>query len=617
MTPTRLGTSAHHHPFINDGQLLSAPSMSDLLRTLEPVSTETPCKSIMKRFLADGSLYALPVIDELARPLALVDRKLFIEFLSKPYGHDIFGGRPILDLLEYKDYKSGKSLIIEAATSIEDAAHIMVAAGVEQMVTGFLICRDGKYLGVANGHDLLSIITQRKQAELYHLAHYDSLTSIPNRALLNDRLEQACLDADRRKRIVALLFVDVDRFKSINDSLGHSAGDLVLCKLVERLKASARRTDTVARLAGDEFVILMGDLSGTADVDLVGRRLVESMNEPIDVHGHSLIVTVSVGSAAYPADGTNAGTLLSRADAAMYSAKAIGRNNYRKYSPDAAIYNPPNVLLVNDLRQAIERSELVLHYQPQVDLATGEACGLEALVRWHHPVRGMIRPSEFIPIAEESGLIIALGESVLHQALGQMCIWKQLDLPPLKMSINISAPQFYRRDFPAYLQGVLATYEICPTLIELELTESVLMMHAGGGLHTLEEVRELGVCVAIDDFGTGFSSLSYLRRFPIDRLKIDQSFVRDIHDIPVNKAIAQAIIALGRSLSLHITAEGIENVSERKVLQQLGCSEGQGFLFSPALTAAELVVWLDRNRNNAKQKTASAPGGLIQTAAMT
>lgn len=596
--------SRRHFLFINDGQLQSPPTVRHLLRPLDPVMTGVSCGNVLNRFLADTGLYALPVVDEHAQPVTLVDRKQFIEFFSKLYSREIFGARPIMELLASHFYDGRESIMVEDGCSVEDAAKIMIDADVEQMVTGFLICSQGKYLGVANGHDLLNVITQRKQAELYHLAHYDSLTGVPNRMLFNDRFEHACLDAGRKNRLVALLFVEVDHFKRINDSLGHSAGDAVLCKVVERLKASARRTDTVARLAGDEFVILMEDLVTVADVDPVARRLVELMKEPITLHGHSLAVTVSVGSAIYPVDDTDVGTLLNKADAAMYHAKATGRNSYCAYSPATVMYNPASLLMVNDLRQAIEGKDLKLHYQPQVDLATGEVRGVEALVRWHHPTRGMIQPAQFIPMAEESGLIVALGESVLHQALRQMHAWDGIGTPPLRMSVNISAHQVYRRGFPRFLKALLNDYGVNPQQVELELTESVLMQNSGDVLHTLNAIKALGVQLAIDDFGTGFSSLSYLSRFPIDRLKIDQSFVRDIDRTPVNKSIAYAIVTLAQSLSLNLTAEGIEKTAEKHVIQEMGCGEGQGYLFSPALAADHLPAWLTVHRIRTRVKLA-------------
>lgn len=572
--------------------------MRHLLRFLEPVRTDDFCQAIMARFLGDDALYALPVVDASGKPVALVDRKHYIEFFSKLYSREIFARRSVRELLAYKKYETNAPIVVEDNCSVEDVARIIIDAGMQHMVTGFVVCSQGRYLGVANGHDLLNIITQRKQAELHHRAHYDSLTGLPNRALLGDRLEQACRDAGRKGGLVGLLFVDVDRFKQINDSLGHSAGDAVLRRVAERLKASARHADTVARLAGDEFVILMEDLSDPADVDVVAQRLVQSMRESIELLGHSLIITVSVGSVIYPRDDTHVTALLGMADAAMYEAKAGGRNGYRRYSPATTMYNPASMSIENELRQAIESDELVLYFQPQVELASRRILGVEALVRWRHPRRGLIPPGQFIPIAEESGLIVPLGEWVLRQALRQLKSWQAQGMPPLRMSVNISALQLHRRSFPEFLKARLAEYEVDPRLVELELTESALMRNVDDVLRTLDEIKSLGVSLAIDDFGTGFSSLSYLRRFPIDRLKIDQSFVREIQCMPVNESIARAIVALAKSLSLDIIAEGIETASENAVLELMGCPEGQGYWFAKPLSAEDFVAWSDLHRKN-------------------
>ena len=588
--------------FINEGLLQESPTVRHLLRFLEPVRAAEFCENILTRFLEDDALYALPVIDAKDKPIGLVDRKKYIEFFSKRYTREIFGRRNILELFAHRDYEHFDPIVVDEECNVEDVAQIIIDAGMHHMVTGFIVCSAGRYLGVANGHDLLNIITQRKQAELYYLAHYDSLTSIPNRALFADRLEQACRDAERRKKLVALLYIDVDRFKQINDSLGHSAGDAVLRKIVERLKISARRTDTVARLAGDEFAILMEELADPADVEMVAKRLVKLMQDPIELHGHSLVATVSVGSAIYPTDDKDMGVLLGKADAAMYEAKSNGRNSHRRYSAETVMYNPAKMLLENDLRRAIENEELVLHYQPQVALASRDIPGVEALVRWQHPVRGLVAPGQFISIAEESGLIVPLGAWVVCAAFRQIRDWQQQGLPPLRVSINISALQFHQRSFPAFLKARLAEFAVDPQLVELELTESALMHNVDDVLQTLKEIKALGISLAIDDFGTGFSSLSYLRRFPIDRLKIDQSFVRDIERTPVNVSIARAIVALANSLSLDIVAEGIENTLERGVLEAMGCTEGQGHLFAKPLAAAEFVSWLSTHRQ-ADRKT--------------
>jgi len=579
--------------FIKDDRLQEAPTVRSLLRTMSPALPDTTCEEVMSRFLSDSAIYALPVVDAEFRPVALVDRKGYIEFFTKPYSREIFGRDGIHAFLNSGHYHSSIPIIVEDYCSVEDAAQIIIASGIEHLVTGFMVTSHERYVGVANGHDLLNLITQRKQAELYFLAHYDPLTGVPNRTLLNDRISQACLDADRKGSSVALLFIDVDRFKQINDSLGHRAGDAVLRALVGRLKMAARKTDTVARIGGDEFIIMMEDVADPNHANDVAQRLVESMLPPFELLGHSLIVTVSIGIAIYPHDDRDLSRLLAKADSAMYEAKANGRNGFRMYSEASAGYNPARLSLENDLRQAIDRDELSLVYQPQIDFASGRIQGVEALLRWQHPVRGAISPMEFIPVAEESGYIIQLGEWVMRRAFCQLSEWKAKGLPAIRMAINISAVQFHQSSFTDVLTDALADYEVDPRQIELELTESVLMHNVEDVLSSLKRIKAMGIRLAIDDFGTGFSSLNYLRRFPIDRLKIDQSFVRDIENTPANESITRSIIALAESLSLEVVAEGIEKSSEHEILKKLGCLEGQGYFFARPLLAVDVDAWLE------------------------
>ncbi len=595
LSSPRQAVASQQLSFIEDDRLQEAPTVRNLVRMMEPVSADDPCLDVLERFLVETDIYALPVIDSEHRPVALVDRNVYIEFFAKPYTREIFGRRPVLELLRSADYRGNEPIVVEDSCSVEDVAQIIIDAGMQHMVSGFVVSHQGGYLGVANGHDLLNLITQRKQAELYYMAHYDHLTGIPNRALLGDRLAQACREAERKGHHVALLFIDVDRFKQVNDSLGHSFGDAVLRTLVSRLQASARKSDTVARIGGDEFVILMEDLADPAGADLVAQRVVDSMRTPVEILGHALVLTVSAGIAVYPRDDTDISRLLAKADAAMYEAKSGGRNGFRCYSEASAIYNPSRLTLENDLRLAIERGELRLVFQPQIDFASQQIRGVEALVRWQHPERGMISPLEFIPLAEESGLILPLGEWVLREACRQLHAWDTHGFAPMRMSINVSAVQFHQKGFLAVLKSALADSGVNPRYIELELTESLLMHNIEELLETLHAIRALGVSLAIDDFGTGFSSLNYLRRFPINRLKIDQSFVRDIEHTPANESITNAIIALAGSLSLDIVAEGIEKPTEKAVLELLGCTEGQGYYFAKPLSPAQISDWIEAN----------------------
>lgn len=572
--------------------LPSPPTVLQLVRTLEPEALRSTCLQALERFHKDARIFALPVIDGDGSPVAILARQQFLEFFSKHYSREIFGNRSIAELLKHEAYRTTAPVVVEDACSVDDVARIILDAGMQHMVTGFIVCSEGRYVGIADGHDLLNVITQRKQDELYYLANYDYLTGVPNRLLLSDRLEHACREAERNGKCVGLLFIDVDRFKQVNDSFGHRTGDAVLCQVVERLKHSARRCDTIARLSGDEFVILMGDLDEPAAMDRVVERVLDAMHAPIEAAGHTLRITVSIGGAAFPEDDCALSPLLAKADAAMYEAKAGGRNGYRRYTASTGSYNPIRLSLEHDLRRAIDNDELVLAYQPQLSLASRQLRGIEALVRWRHPERGLVSPAHFIPLAEESGLIVPLGEWVITRALKQMREWNLAGYPGMRMSINISALQLRKGNLPRFLGAQLNAYGIDPHFVELELTETILMNDMDGTLQALQEIKSLGIQLAIDDFGTGFSSLSYLRRFPIDRLKIDQSFVRDIDRTPANESIARAIVALAESLKLETIAEGVESAPEQALLAAIGCAEGQGYLYGKPMAAEELAAWM-------------------------
>lgn len=591
----RMSTPLEQYAFIQDERLKEAPTVRELARPLAPVSRWTNCEDILDRFLQERDSYAIPVVDEDMKPVTLVERNTFLEFFARLFTREIYGRRPVSNIIGSNNYKVHEPIVVEHSCTVEDAAQIIISAGMKHMVTGFVVTKQDAYLGVVNGHDLLNLITQRKQAELFYLAHYDHLTGLPNRTLLNDRLTRAILDGERKNTMAALLFIDVDRFKTINDSMGHSFGDAVLRTLSTRLRAAARKSDTVARIGGDEFVILMEDLEGPDDAEMVAQRLLDSMRSPVELLGHSLVITVSIGIAMYPRDDCDASRLLAKADTAMYVVKTAGRNGFQAYREGQDIYDSSRLKLENDLRHAIAYGGLQLHYQPLFEFASRQVKGSEALVRWNHPTLGMISPLEFIPLAEECGLIHDLGEWVLREACSQLRRWQDQGLPLIRMSINVSSIQFRQVDFTDTLQSVLADSGVDPSLITLELTESVLMHDADEILETMMAIRKLGFNLAVDDFGTGYSSLNYLRRFPISCLKIDQSFVRDIHNTPANESITRAIIALAESLSLNVVAEGIETGKEKGVLETLGCSEGQGYYFSKPLPATDFARWIGAN----------------------
>lgn len=410
--------------------------------------------------------------------------------------------------------------------------------------------------------------------------------------LMNDRLHMACREAKRNGTQVGLMFVDLDRFKQINDTMGHGFGDLLLQAVAERLESCIRCNDTVARLGGDEFAVLLVNMPNAREAEITARRIVDYFRLPFSILEREIFITASLGIAIYPVDEEESSNLLAKADAAMYEAKQSGRNAFRTYAPGLAMGLMDHLSLESDLRHAIARHELVLHYQPQVSVASGKTIGVEALIRWQHPQRGLLSPAAFIRIAEESGLIIDIGNWVLREACRQQRAWALSHNPPLRMAINISAVQFRRKNFTENVRRIIQETGIDPCYIELELTENNAMHHADDVLNTLRELKRIGVKLAIDDFGTGFSNLSYLQRFPIDRLKIDQSFIRGIENLPANKSIVQAIVSLAKSLSLETVAEGVETAAEFELTSASGCDEIQGYFHARPMPAEDLLVWL-------------------------
>ncbi|QEL64215.1 diguanylate cyclase/phosphodiesterase with PAS/PAC sensor [Oryzomicrobium terrae] len=440
-----------------------------------------------------------------------------------------------------------------------------------------------------------SDITERKAAEaqVRHMAEYDALTNLPNRVLLQDRLGQAIAAAQRGGGRMALIFIDLDRFKNINDSLGHAIGDQVLCQVGARLADTVRASDTVSRLGGDEFVVLLPELDAPNQAASVAEKLLVALSQPLQADGHELAVTPSIGIAVFPEDGQDGSTLLKNADAAMYYAKDNGRNNFQFFTPEMNARVSERLALENNLRQAIARNELFLHYQPQFDLQTGELTGCEALVRWQHPELGLIPPSRFIPVAEDSGLILPLGHWVLREACRQAKAWQDAGLRPIPVAVNLSAVQFRQARLATMIADVLAESGLAPRWLELELTESMLMEDGERHTTALADLKALGVGLALDDFGTGYSSLSYLKRFDLDTLKIDRSFVQSLPDDSEDAALTTAIIGIARQFGLKTVAEGVETEAQRAFLAAQGCTLMQGFLLARPMAGAELAELLE------------------------
>jgi diguanylate cyclase (GGDEF)-like protein len=423
--------------------------------------------------------------------------------------------------------------------------------------------------------------------ELQRMALQDSLTKLPNRTLLEDRLGQAIAHAQRSKSACAVLFVDLDRFKSVNDTLGHFVGDELLRSTASRLQSAVRTVDTVSRLGGDEFVVLLEDITSTADATRIAAKILEAMGQPFRILSHEMVITPSIGISMYPAHGQDARTLITSADAAMYAAKKSGRNNFQVFSREKTTFFPERLQMENDLRHALERRELELHYQPRVNIDTSEIIGMEALLRWRHRKKGMIMPNDFIPLSEETGLIIPIGNWVLQEACRQNKEWQDKGLPKVRVAVNISALQFRQRNLLDSVAEALKGSGLSPQYLELELTESVVMQKASEAIVTLEQLAAMGVHISIDDFGTGYSSLSYLKRFPIHTLKIDRSFIRDISEDADDAAIVSAIIAMAHNLRLKVVAEGVENKQQLRHLRLLGSDEYQGYYRSKPVVAAE------------------------------
>jgi len=433
-----------------------------------------------------------------------------------------------------------------------------------------------------------SEITARKVAEqrIQHIAHHDELTGLPNRVLLQDRLAHAVAQAQRSGRALWVMLIDLDRFKFVNDSLGHKAGDLLLQTVARRLRDSVRDTDTVARLAGDEFVAILNESSDETLSADIARRIMQAVAQPVTLEGKEFLVTCSIGVAVYQNDGTPAQRLIELADIAMYRAKKMGRNTTQFYQPEMNEEAQERMRIESALRSALERQEFVLHYQPQVDLASGRLVGMEALIRWRHPELGMVAPARFIGLAEETGLIVPIGAWVLRAACAQAKVWQDAGLGALRVAVNLSPRQFSDPGLAPSIAEVLRQTGLPPACLDIELTEGLFMHDVAQGVELLHKLKALGVALSIDDFGTGYSSFSYLRRFPIDVLKIDRSFIGDI-DRGDEAAIVVSIIALAHNLKLRVIAEGVETPTQLAYLRRHGCDEMQGYYFSPPLPAGD------------------------------
>jgi len=431
-------------------------------------------------------------------------------------------------------------------------------------------------------------ITERKRAEetINFQAYHDLLTNLPNRALLRDRLGVAISQAKREKEMLAVMFLDLDRFKNINDTLGHVVGDELLQQVSARLKSCVREGDTLARFGGDEFTLLLPKIGkGEGDISRIAQKINEVLRDPFIIDGNELYVSASIGISIYPRDGTDMETLIKHADIAMYHVKDTGKNNFKFYSSDMTTPYFQNLSLETGIHKALENDEFHLVYQPQINIKSGEIVGVEALLRWEHAEYGLISPAEFIPFAEETGMIVEIGHWVLHQACTELKRWRDAGLPEIRMSINMSARQLAEKKIVKYLADTLRDYRIPGHCLEIEITENTIMSDMDAMIHKLKELSKKGVNIAIDDFGTGYSSLSYLHKLPIHTLKVDRTFIREVNILQTGKSIINTIVAMVKGLGLNVIAEGVETQQQLDYLREIDCNEAQGFLFCKPLTA--------------------------------
>jgi diguanylate cyclase (GGDEF)-like protein len=433
---------------------------------------------------------------------------------------------------------------------------------------------------------------RRADERIEYLASHDSLTGLPNREMFNGLLRHSIETAQRHGWKFSLLFIDLDRFKVINDSLGHEAGDMLLVEVSHRLRGALRGSDVVARLGGDEFVVILEETGERGDIEKIAGELLSTLSQPMQLSGHECHTTASIGIALYPSDGIDAQTLTKNADMAMYLAKEDGKNGFRFFNSDVKVQSIERLTLETALRRALERDQFSLHYQPKVDMLTGQITGVEALLRWEHPDFGMVSPMQFIPLAEETGLIVPIGRWVLKEACGQNMAWQRRGLRPVSMAVNLSPRQFADPNLLHDVDEALFASGMSPVLLQLEVTESMVMRNVARAIRVLDAIQSRGIRIAIDDFGTGHSSMSLMKQFPIDTIKIDRSFVRDLAEDPEDQAIAQAIISMGKALGMTVVAEGVETVEQQTFLREQGCDEMQGYLISKPVPAREFAELL-------------------------
>jgi diguanylate cyclase (GGDEF)-like protein len=568
-----------------------------------PIPTLRPSASALiaqEAFSADPSLYAIAVVDDHGTPVGLVNRFKFAETLSHQADPETLANRPVGMIMDRAP------LVLDEHTPIDQLSLILSDDNSKYIFDGFIVTRNGRYLGVGTGYSLMRRLTERRQATLAQLAYHDTLTGLPNRQLFLDRLTQALATAFRNRRRVAVLYLDIDRFKSINDEFGHTIGDLLLQQTADRFRALVRAQDTVARLSGDEFAFILTELQAVEHAELVAQKLANLVRQPYSLDGHEVSITCSIGVAVYPEHTEHKVTLMRMADDALYSAKRT-RNVVHPYTAAMARPVSSGPLLFNSVRKAIDLGQLEVYYQPQAELRGGALCGLEALVRWRQPGGDLVTTHQLIQIAEEAGLISEITDFVCGASMGQLRAWHGEGLAQgLRLSINISGAEVQDGVLSPMLRGHVHAAGLSMSMIELELTESGLMRSDAYATQLLSELRGEGVRVSVDDFGTGYSSLGRLQRLPVDVLKIDKTFVDDIDAGAKQGALVRAIVVMAHSLGLTVVAEGVETEVQRAFLEQHGCDLYQGHLLSPPLPAGDMERYLRLNARAVPQITSQS-----------
>lgn len=564
-------------------------TLRDTVSSLAPARQDDLGKALYERFREEPDTLIVPVLDADDRPIGIVERNAFFLRMAAEYGRALYAHRPISSLMDCEP------LVVDADTELAEFTTDSLSYRASDLLRGFIVTENGRYLGVGTVLGLLQASNEtnrRGVAQIARLAHYDPLTDLPNRVLFQKHLAEALARRARKGDQLAVHFIDLDRFKTVNDTLGHPLGDALLREAAERLRGCVREGDTVARLGGDEFAVVQTGLSDMGGATRLAGRIVEAMAHPFDLQGHQVVIGASVGVSAAPSDGEDADELLKKADMALYRAKADGRGAFHFFERAMDEQLQARRALELDLRRALAAGEFELFYQPLYHLGDERVTGCEALLRWRHPARGMVSPADFIPLAEEIGLIVPLGEWVLRAACAEAARWPE----HVRLAVNLSPAQFRDRGLVRTVVSALAASGLPAQRLELEITESVLLQDSQANMTMLHDLKALGVRISMDDFGTGYSSLSYLRSFPFDKIKIDQTFVRDILDDSDAMAIIKAVLDLGSSMGIVTTAEGVETLEQLNALRGQGCAEIQGYFISRPAPAAEIAQMLGVER---------------------